>query len=68
MADGRVEQVPLYLIDELRLGDNCVLRNIEAAVFANANTDIFGLNALQLLQPFSIQLTLGILTSNSCTS
>ncbi len=68
LADGRVEQVPLYILDELRLSDNCVLRNIEAAVFANANSDIIGLNALQLLQPFTLQMAPAILTSHSCSS
>ncbi len=68
MADGRVEQVSLYLLDELRLADNCVLRKIEAAVLENATTDIIGLNALQLLQPFSLQMTPALLTTQSCSS
>lgn len=68
MADGRVEQVPLYLLDELKLADNCVLQNVEAAVFTNATTDIIGLNALQHLQPFTLQMTPAILSSQSCSS
>ena len=68
MANGRIEQAPLYLLRELRLADNCVLRNIEVAVLLNDSRDIIGLNALQLLEPFTLKLTPPALTSQNCST
>ena len=68
MADGRVNQVPLYILDELVLADNCILKNIEVAVLQYGDIDILGLKALKLLQPFSIQLMPAKLSINNCAS
>ena len=68
MADGRVEKVAMYFLDELKLADNCVLREIEVAVFPKADRDILGLNALSRLQPFTMALTPATLTSNNCAA
>lgn len=66
MANGKVEKVALYTVAELRLADNCILRDIEVAVFPKADRDILGLNALSRLQPFTLQLTPAKLTSAHC--
>lgn len=63
MANGNVEKVSLYILDELKLAENCVLREIEVAVFPNADRDILGLNALSRMQPFTMQLTPARLTA-----
>jgi len=68
MANGKVEKIPLYFVRELKLADNCVLKEIEVAVFPKADRDILGLNALSKLQPFTIELTPASLTSDSCSS
>lgn len=68
MANGKIEKVSLYFLDELKLADNCVLREIEVAVFPKADRDILGLNALSRLQPFTMQLTPARLTSNNCAA
>ena len=68
MANGKVEKVAMYTLAELRLADNCVLRDIEVAVFPKADRDILGLNALSRLQPFTMALTPATLTSNNCAS
>jgi len=68
LANGKVEKVPLYALNELKLAENCVLTNIEVAVFSRADRDILGLNALAKLQPFTMQLTPAKLTSAACAS
>jgi len=68
MANGKVEKIPLYLLAELKLAENCVLNNIEVAVFPKADKDILGLNALSRMQPFTMQFAPALLTSNHCAS
>ena len=68
MANGKVEKVPLYVLDELRLADNCVLKEVEVAVFAKADRNILGLNVLARLQPFTFHLSPAKLTSSGCAS
>lgn len=68
MADGRVNKVPLYVLDELVLAANCSLKNIEVAVLENGDIDILGMNALKLLQPFTLQMLPAMLSSASCAS
>jgi predicted aspartyl protease len=52
LADGRELTVPVYAIAELRIGDACALRNVEAAVFPGASRQILGLSALRRAAPF----------------
>ncbi len=66
MADGKASRVPVYLISELRLSEQCVLHDVEVAVFRNAKRDILGLSALRQLQPRTLQLDPPMLTA-SCS-
>lgn len=68
MANGKVEKVPLYVLEQLKLSENCVLKDIEVAVFPRADRDILGLNALARLQPFTMQLQPAKLISGDCAS
>jgi len=68
MANGKVQKVPMYYLDELALSPECVLRNIEVAVFPRADRDILGLNALARLQPFTLELAPARLTSSHCAA
>lgn len=68
MANGKVEKIALYFLDELQLADNCVLRNLEVAVLPRADRDILGLNALEKLQPFTLAFAPATLSSQGCTS
>jgi predicted aspartyl protease len=65
MANGRTTSVPVYQIAELRFGD-CILRDVEVVVFAKADRDILGLNALRRMQPFTLNFDDGRLTSTDC--
>lgn len=63
MANGRKESVPVYRIGELKLTSECILYDIEVAVFSNTSRDILGLNALMRMQPFTLQLDPPVLTA-----
>ena len=64
MADGKASRVPVYLISELRLTDQCVLHDVEVAVLRNSKRDILGLSALRQLQPLTLQMDPPVLTAN----
>lgn len=64
LADGNAVSVPIYRIAELKLGSDCVLHDVEVAVFRNAARDILGLNALKQMQPFTLQLDPPQLSAN----
>jgi predicted aspartyl protease len=64
LADGKSVAVPVYRIAELKLGNDCVLHDIEVAVFKHAARDILGLNALKQMQPFTMQLDPPQLSAN----
>ena len=67
-AAGRVMKVKVYSVSELALGDDCILRDIEAVALPGADRDILGLSALRRLQPFAIQLEPAVLTVSTCSS
>ncbi len=52
MADGRRKTVPLYRITRMRIGEHCVLRNVEVAVLAERSRPILGMSALRKTAPF----------------
>jgi predicted aspartyl protease len=64
MADGKASRVPVYLISELRLTEQCVLHDVEVAVLRNSKRDILGLSALRQLQPLTLQMDPPVLTAN----
>lgn len=64
LADGNAVSVPIYRLAELKLGSDCVLHDVEVAVFRNAARDILGLNALKQMQPFTLQLDPPQLSAN----
>ena len=66
MANGKSLAVEVYRIRELRLAEDCVLRDIEVALLPNADRDILGLNALRLIQPFTLQLEPPLLRGSAC--
>lgn len=68
MANGKIEKVSVYILDSLQLSDNCILRNVEVVLLPNADKDILGLNALSLIQPFTLQMSPAILSSQNCAS
>jgi predicted aspartyl protease len=66
MANGKVMKVPIYRVAELSLGEDCVLANVEVAVFPQAARDILGLSALRRVEPFAMQLSPPMLFVSDC--
>ena len=52
LADGTIKIVPVYRISTIRLGKECLLNDIEAAVFPGKTRQILGLSALKKAGPF----------------
>ena len=53
MADGSTRVIPVYRLSALRLGDNCWIDDIEAAVLPGQARAILGMNILARLAPFT---------------
>ncbi len=52
MADGSRQVVPVYRIDRVRIGEHCILDQVEAAIFPDTARPILGLSALRQAAPF----------------
>jgi predicted aspartyl protease len=68
MANGKQLNVPVYRIASLRLGEACVLTDVEVAVMPGATRDILGLSALRKVEPFALQLEPPVLYLSACSS
>lgn len=66
MADGQTQTVPIYEIAAIRIGDECVIHNVEAAVFPGSTRPILGLSVLMRVAPFEFSLGPARLTLNGC--
>jgi len=66
MANGATQVVPLYEISAITLGDSCVVRNVQAAVFPKANRQILGISTLLKTAPFEISVSPPTLTLTGC--
>jgi predicted aspartyl protease len=66
LADGSELTVPVYTIARLRLGGECWLEDVEAAVFPGAARQILGLSALRRAAPFIFSVDPPALTLSHC--
>jgi len=66
MADGARHQLPVYRIKRLVLGTNCVLDNIDAAVFPENTRMLLGLSALEKAAPFTFSTNPPSLGLSNC--
>lgn len=53
MADGSARIIPVYRISALRLGQDCWVHDVEAAVFPGQTRAILGMNVLMQVAPFT---------------
>ncbi len=67
LADGSILTVPVYLIGQVRIGENCVLNDVEAAVFPGKTRQILGLSALRQAAPFIFSMDPPKLVLSNCT-
>ncbi len=68
MADGSQRRLPVYLVEQLVLGDNCVLRDVEVAVFPSNTRMLLGLSALRKASPFVFSIDPPRLSLSNCQS
>ena len=68
MADGSETVVPVYRIASLKLGDNCNLQDIDAAVMPGTTPNILGLSALRKAAPFAMSVDPPTLRLTSCSA
>jgi predicted aspartyl protease len=54
LANGKKFVVPVWKISKLTINKQCVLRDIDAAVFPGNTRQILGLSALRKAAPFSV--------------
>jgi len=66
LADGKKITVPLYRVRQLRIGERCLLNDMEMAVFPQSRRAILGLNVLTRLSPFSISVDPPSITLSGC--
>jgi predicted aspartyl protease len=66
MADGSQQRLPVYLIKRLVLGEDCVLDNVEAAVFPRNTRMLLGLSALEKAAPFVFSTNPPRLSLSNC--
>lgn len=67
LADGSVLTVPIYLIDEIVIGSQCVLREVEAAVLPGASRGLMGLSVLRRASPFEFTVNPPSLRLSNCS-
>ncbi len=65
LANGTELVIPVYSINELRIG-TCTLRNVEAAVFPARTRQILGLSALNKAAPFTFSVDPPELVLSNC--
>lgn len=68
MADGSERKLPLYRIKRLVLGEDCVLHNVDAAVFPEKTRMLLGLSALEKAAPFIFSINPPRLSLSNCGS
>lgn len=66
LANGERTRVAVYRIDAIRLGNDCELRNVEAAVFPGRTRHILGLSGLRKAGNFTFSFEPPQLTLSTC--
>ena len=67
MADGSRRTIPIYRVSSLTVGKDCVLHNIETAVFPRKTRLILGLSALEKTAPFVFSTNPPRLALSNCS-
>ncbi len=66
MADGSRQAIPIYRISSIVIGENCQLRNVEAAVLPGNTRGILGLSVLRRTAPFTLSMDPPQLSLSGC--
>lgn len=68
MADGSSRIVQVYRLASIVLGENCVIRNVEAAVLPARTRPILGINTLRRVSPFTFSVDPPSLELSNCVA
>ncbi len=66
LANGNEVKLAVYQIASLRIGDSCLVKNVEAIVLPNKTRNILGLNALEKMAPFAMSVNPPRLMLSQC--
>jgi predicted aspartyl protease len=66
LADGTELEVPVFAISRMRIGTQCWLKDVEAAVFPGKSRQILGLSALRRAAPFIFSVDPPALVLSHC--
>lgn len=66
LANGQEDIVPVYRLTSIRLGNDCILNNVEAAVLPGTTRQILGLSGLKRAGSFSFSFEPPQLTLSAC--
>lgn len=66
MANGTSQVVSLYEISAITLGEECVIRNVRAAVFPNTKRQILGISTLLKAAPFEFSVSPPLIRLSGC--
>lgn len=66
LANGNKMKVAVYTIASMNIGENCLLKDIDAAVFPGKTRQILGLSALRKTAPFMFSVQPPELTLTQC--
>ncbi len=66
LANGQRERVAVYRLDVIRLGDDCELHDVEAAVFPGRTRHILGLSGLRKAGNFTFSFETPQLVLSNC--
>ncbi len=68
LANGDKLIVPVYLLSGINIGGQCILNNVEAAVFPGKTRSILGLSALSKAAPFIFSMDPPQLVLSNCAT
>jgi len=66
LANGATLIVPVWRLGQITIGDACVIKNVEAAVFPDTSRQILGLTALKKAAPFMVSFNPPKLSLSAC--
>jgi predicted aspartyl protease len=66
LANGQEMVVPVYRLDAVRLGEECWIHDVQAAVFPGRTRFILGLSALSKASPFIFEVDPPRLVLSNC--
>lgn len=66
MADGSERVVPLYRIEAINLGGNCLIKDVQAVMINGNSRQIIGISTLMRAAPFAMSFEPPMLSLNQC--